>query len=103
MVVIGTFNTIQLAPGEVVRCVTSWPAVSYFNIFNLGPCTLYYRDDADPSPTDSRSLTLPPMSADNLVQVPDGPTGLRFTSGPPCVEGFDEEPETRMTLRLVRG
>jgi FtsP/CotA-like multicopper oxidase with cupredoxin domain len=102
-VVLSTFNTISIAPGEVVLCVTQFPGLHYYNVMNLGPCTLYYRDDVNPGSTDARSLTLPPSTADNLVIIPNGPVGLRFMTDGPCVESFADDPVTTMTLRLVRG
>jgi len=108
-----TFNTITLSDGNVYTVVTPFCGPYYYNILNLGPCTVYYRADADPAVNDPHSVMLPPFAADNLVLVPDGPGGLRFVAGQPCVAGNGLGPPpcatgakgcvATITLRLVRG
>ena len=101
-VVVSTYNTIDIEDGEVVRLVTPYAGPYYYNVLNLGPCTVYMRDDVDPDPDDEKSLTLPPNVADNLVLIPDGPEGLRLKAGAPCT-GHVGPPRSRITMRLVRG
>lgn len=109
-VVVSTYNTIELEEHEVVRLVTPYSGPYYYNVLNLGPCTIYIRDDHDPEPGDEKSVTLPPLAADNLVLIPDGPVGLRLKAGPPCIktkhetaEHLDDHPKSKLTMRLVRG
>lgn len=112
-VTVATYNTITLSGGNVFTLKTPYCGAYYFDILNLGPCTVYIRADADPSPNDPQSETLPPFCADNQVLVPDGTVGLRFVAGPPCVagNGFGPPPcasESKgcgatITVRLVRG
>lgn len=86
-VTIDKLNTITLSDGEVFVLKTKYCGAYYYNILNLGPCTVYIRADHDPAPNDPHSETLPPYCADNLVLVPEGTEGLRFIAGPPCVAG----------------
>lgn len=114
-VTVATYNTITLSDGNVFTLTTPFCGAYYYNIFNLGPCTVYIRADADPAPGDPQSEMLPPGCADNLVLVPDGTVGLRFLAGPPCVPGFGMGVpycaggstgagcSTTITVRLVRG
>ena len=95
-VTLTTFNTIQLPAGTVTTLVTSVarPAPQvYYNILNLGPSTVYFRANADPSATDPQSETLPAGLADNGVLVPDGTVGLRFLAAA----------ATSLTIRVVPG
>lgn len=110
---VSTYNTITLSDGDVWTLKTPFCGAYYYNILNLGPCTVYIRADADPSPNDPESEVLPPYCADNLVTVPDGTKGLRFVAGPPCVAGNGMGPPpcatgakgcvATITVRLVRG
>ena len=112
-VTVATYNTVTLSDGNVFTLVTPFCGVFYYNILNLGPCTVYIRADADPAPNDPESETLPPGVADNLVVVPDGTQGLRFVAGAPCVAGNALGPPpcasgakgcvATITVRLVRG
>lgn len=112
-VTVGSYNTFTLSDGEILTVVTAFCGPFYYNILNLGPCTVYIRGDADPAANDPQSETLPPFCADNLVLVPDGTKGLRFVAGPPCVPGNGMGPPpcasgargcvATITIRLVRG
>lgn len=116
-VTLQTFNTLRLEHEKVYKLVTKFCGAYYVNILNLGPCTVYLRDDGDPAVNDPDSETLPPGSADNLLLVPEGVNGLRVLAGAPCVcEVLQEiadpkcdatEPEigrgATITVRLVRG
>ena len=112
-VTVATYNTVTLSDDNVYTLVTPFCGPYYFNILNLGPCTVYIRADADPAPGDPKSGALPPYCADNLVLVPDGVKGLRFVAGPPCVAGNGLGPPpcatgatgcvATITVRLVRG
>lgn len=112
-VTVATFNTVTLSDDEVFTLVTPYCGPYYFDIFNLGPCTVYFRGDADPAVNDPQSETLPPYCADNLVLVPEGTVGLRFLAGPPCLAGNGLGPPpcatgakgcvATVTVRLVRG
>jgi hypothetical protein len=101
-IVVSTYNSIEIEGHEVVRLCTPYAGPYYYNMLNLGPCTVYMRDDDDPDEDDERSLTLPPHIADNLVLIPDGPEGLRLKAGPPCT-AHAGPPRARITMRLVRG
>ena len=87
-VTLATFNRITLSDGNVYTLVTPYCRAYYYNVFNLGPCTVYIRGDADPAVDDPQSEVLPPGCADNLILVGDGTVGLRFLAGPPCLPGF---------------
>ena len=108
VVTVTTYNTVFLANGEVVQLVTPYSGPYYFNIMNLGPCTVYYADDHDPFPGDSNSSVMPPGGGDNGIFVccgggdcgdgnggggggggggGDHSPGLRVTAGPPCACG----------------
>lgn len=87
-VTLAPLNTVTLAGGEVFTLETKFCGAYHINVMNLGPCTVYYRADADPSPGDPQSATLPPGAADNGILLPDGETGLRFVAGPPCRRGI---------------
>jgi hypothetical protein len=112
-VTVTTYNTITLSDGNVFTLATAHCGPVYYNILNLGPCTVYIRDDADPAVNDPNSVMLPPLAADNLVLVPEGTTGLRFLAGPPCVAGNGLGPPpcasgakgcvATIVVRLVRG
>ena len=102
-VVVSTYNSIDLDDNDVVRLVTPYSGPYYYNILNVGPSTVYMRDDEDPDPDDEKSLTLPPNTADNLVLIPDGPEGLRLIAGPPSSPGHVGPPTSKVTMRLVRG
>ena len=112
-ITLSTFNTIQLSDGEVFTLVTQYCGAYSINVMNLGPCTVYYRADADPAPGDGQSVMLPPFTADNGVLIPDGTTGLRFVAGAPCRPGNGLGPPpcqtgakgciATITVRLVRG
>lgn len=113
-VTIGTYNTITLSNDDVFTLVTPFCGPYYYDVFNLGPCTVYIRADADPAVGDPKSETLPPFCADNLILVPEGTTGLRFIAGPPCAgacgAGFGPPPcatgnqgcIATITVRLVQ-
>ena len=128
VVTITTFNTIFLANNEVVQLVTPYSGPYYFNVMNLGPCTVYYAEDHDPFPGDPNSSVIPPGSSDNGILVCCGggdcgtdngqahSPGLRVTAGPPCVCGPGLGPPqcpppggkppkcpATITVRLVRG
>jgi hypothetical protein len=91
-----TYNTVELHEREIWVLRTPYFGPYYYNILNLGPGVIYYRDQVDPQPPDDpHSVTLPPFCADNLVLIPVGPEGLR-------VIAWDMFP-TKITLRLVRG
>ena len=112
-VTVATYNTVTLSDDNVFTLVTPHCGPYYYNIYNLGPCTVYIRDDADPTVDDPNSVMLPPYAADNLVLLPEGTTGLRFLAGPPCVAGNGLGPPpcatgakgcvATITMRLVRG
>lgn len=112
-VTVNTYNTITLSNSDVYTLATPFCGAYYYDILNLGPCTVYFRADADPKVNDPQSETLPPYCADNLVLVPDGTQGLRFLAGPPCVPGNGLGPPpcatgakgcvATITVRLVRG
>lgn len=111
-VTVATFNTIVLSAGNVYNLTPGFCGPYFYDILNLGPCTVYIRADADPSPGDPASETLPPGFADNLVLV-DGVTGLRFLAACPCVAGPGLGPPpcasgatgcvATITVRMVRG
>ena len=108
--VVESYNTIDIADGEVVRVRTPWSGNYYYQLLNLGPCTVYYREGREPYPGDEYSVTLPPFTADNLVVIPDGPDGLLIMAGPLCAttrlgpgSQMDLHPQSKVTLRLVRG
>jgi len=84
-VTLKTFNTITLDHETLCHLVTGFCGSYRVNILNLGPCTVYYRADADPAVNDPESITLPPGTADNGIVIPDGPAGLRVIAGAPCV------------------
>jgi hypothetical protein len=86
---------------EVIRLVTPFAGPYYYNVLNLGPSTIYIREDADPGPNDEKSVTLPPYTADNLVLIPDGPRGLRLKAGQP--PPHPTPARAKITMRLVRG
>lgn len=92
IVTISTYNTILLRGGDIYELRTPYAGPYYYNVLNLGPCTVYIRADRDPDVDDARSETLPPFHADNLIVVPEGTEGLRFLAGPPCAEGAGEAP-----------
>lgn len=116
-ITLATYNTIPLVASEVYHLVTPYDGAYYYNILNLGPCTVYLRADRDPEPGDRETGTLPPFAADNLIAVCCGPQGLRVVAGPPCVAGNgqappcskdddkDDRPEVCATIsvRLVSG
>ena len=119
-VTVTTFNTVFLGNGEVVMLVAPYSGPYFFNLMNLGPCTVYYAEDHDPAPGDPDSSVLPPGSADNNIVVlsgcsgPPGAEGLRVTAGPPCAcgPGLGPPPPSggkppqcpaTITVRVVRG
>lgn len=109
-VTLGTYNTVALASGGVYYLVTPYAGPYYYNVLNLGPCTVYMRADADPVAGDPLSVTLPPGCADNLVVIPEGTDGLGLVAGPPCIPATgqgscapDAQDCATVTLRLVRG
>ena len=112
-VTVTTYNTVTLSDNTVYTLVTQYCGPVYYNVLNLGPCTVYIRADADPAVNDPESEMLPPYSADNLMLIPEGTVGLRFLAGPPCVAGNGLGPPpcatgakgcvATITLRLVRG
>ena len=112
-VTLATFNRITLSGGEVFTLTTGFCGAFYINVMNLGPCTVFYRADADPSVDDPQSIMLPPFAADNSILIPDGIAGLRFIAGQPCAPGNGLGPPpcksgakgcvATITVRLVRG
>ena len=102
-IVVSTYNSIDLDADDVVLLVTPYSGPYYYNVFNIGPSTVYIRDDRDPDPDDEKSETLPPNCADNLMLIPDGPEGLRLIAGPPNAPGHIGPPKSKITMRLVRG
>ena len=116
---IQSMNTFQLEHGEVYHLVVEYCGAYHVNILNLGPCTIYIREDADPVINDPMTETLPPGTADNQVLVANGPAGIRVLAGPPCaceiLQRLDEsgceitEPRpligrgASISVRLVRG
>jgi hypothetical protein len=112
-ITVTTYNTVTLSDNNIYTLVTPYAGPYYLDIFNLGPCTVYFRADADPAVNDPNSEMLPPYAADNLVFVCEGTVGLRFLAGPPCVAGNALGPPpcasgavgcvATITVRLVRG
>jgi hypothetical protein len=113
IITLTTFNTVTLSGGEVFTLATGFCGAFYVHVMNLGPCTVFYRADADPFVDDPQSVMLPPGAADNGILIPDGMQGLRFLAGPRCApgNGFGPPPcksgakgcVATITLRLVRG
>lgn len=84
VITVQAYNTIKLVNGTLYSLVTPFCGTYFFNILNLGPCTVYLRGDGDPAVNDPASETLPPGAADNLLPVADGVQGIRLIAGPPC-------------------
>ena len=107
---ITTYATLELATGEVYQ-LHAGTGLKYFNVFNLGPGTLYLRQDAYPAPHDPKSEMLPPGCADNLIWIPERSPDLKVITGPPFAEEEDDDsgvppPEpshTTITMRVVPG
>jgi hypothetical protein len=73
--VLSGYNTVSLTANTPLRLVAAVSGHYYMNILNLGPGTLYYKADGDPTVGDPSSLTLPPNMSDNQVDV-TGTQGL---------------------------
>lgn len=85
IVILTDFNTIVLLAGQAYQLVTSQapPAGAFiYNILNLGPGSIYMRDNQDPAVGDPLSETLPANAADNGIFVGEGTQGLRVLAGP---------------------
>jgi hypothetical protein len=78
-VTLSTFNTITLTANTVYRLVPLTAGSYYINMLNLGPGTLYIRTEADPSPNDPQSETLPSGLYDNQMPL-DSTKGVRILS-----------------------
>jgi hypothetical protein len=64
------FNTVALDGNTVYELVPPEPNVHLLNLVNLGPGSVYVRANADPSPGDPHSETLPKGALDNQIHTP---------------------------------
>jgi hypothetical protein len=64
------FNTVNLVANTVYELTPPEPNIHSLNLLNLGPGTVYLRANADPSPGDQQSATVPPGALDNAIHTP---------------------------------